>query len=372
MDFSSMLTNGMTGAAGSLIGGIFGAIGAKKQYKRQKNLMKLQSQLEMDNWQQQFDAQNAYNDPSAQLERLEAAGINPLTQDGGFSNTSESVSGASVGLPNPSVPDFSSLSAIGNNLQDAAFRSKENEREERRQSNEDRLTDSQISQAFYVIENYKSQKEHTDAETQNALESRNLIIANTKKVLSDIESSNIQTQLAIQDLALRAYQTEIDKSYKAGQLDLQGELNDIQREANTIKAAELEEKRREFNEQTKFEREKFQQAIKEKKFEVIEKAIDKLHYEVIGGVVTGISPESLYIANGLLQAFGMDSNGILPVNSGSSVGVGSTSSTIVGSLTHLAQEFRDFPASLFMKILTFSKDLESLRTSSSIDTSVAQ
>ena len=89
MNIENMLTNGMSGAAGSLLGGIFGAIGAKKQYKRQKSLMKLQSQLEMDNWQQQFDAQNAYNDPSAQLDRLEEAGINPLTQDGGFANTSD-------------------------------------------------------------------------------------------------------------------------------------------------------------------------------------------------------------------------------------------------------------------------------------------
>ena len=78
MNVENLLTNGLSGAAGSLLGGIFGAIGAKKQYKRQKKLMQLQSQMEMDNWQQQFDVQNAYNDPSAQLDRLEQAGINFL------------------------------------------------------------------------------------------------------------------------------------------------------------------------------------------------------------------------------------------------------------------------------------------------------
>lgn len=367
MDLTNILSSGLSGAAGSLLGGIFGAIGAKKQYKRQKSLMKLQSQMEMDNWQQQFDAQNAYNDPSAQLERLEAAGINPLNQDGGFANTSEGASGASVGLPNPSVPDFSSISQIGNNLQDAFFRSKQNEREERKQNNEDRLTDVQIQQAYSVIDNYKANTKHTEEETQNAIQSRDLIVANTKKVLSDIESSNIQTQISIQDLALRQYQTEIDKAYKAGMLDVEGSRNDIAREANAIKAAELDEKRREFNEQTKFEREKFQQAIKDKKFEVIEKAIDKLHYEVIGGVVTGIAPESLYTANGLLQAFGIDSNGIIPDYRGKEYGIGSESATFVGSVHHAVSGIIDIPTSLYKKIDLFAKDLESIRTASSVD-----
>ena len=125
MNLENFLTNGISGAGGSLLGGIFSAIGARKQYKRQKKLMQLQSQMEMDNWQQQFDAQNAYNDPSAQLDRLEQAGINPLLQDGGFANTSEPVSGASVGLPSPSVPDFSAFAEIGNNVQEAAFRTRE-------------------------------------------------------------------------------------------------------------------------------------------------------------------------------------------------------------------------------------------------------
>lgn len=356
MNIENMLTNGMSGAAGSLLGGIFGAIGAKKQYQRQKKLMKMQSQLEMDNWQQQFDAQNAYNDPSAQLERLEAAGINPLTQDGGFVNTSEGASGASVGLPSPSVPDYSYFADIGNNLQEAAFRQKENDRADRHQDNEDRLTDVQIEQAYSVIENYNAQTKHTDEDTRNAIASRDLIVANTKKVLSDIESSNVQTQLAIQDMALRQYQTRIDEKYKAGMLDIEGRRNDISAEANAIKAAELQEKRREFNEQTKLERDKFQQAIKDKKFEIIEKAIDKLHYEVIGGVITGISPESLYTANGLLQAFGIDGNGILPE---SLLGIENE-----GSYTGTAIRL---PAFLYKKVSQFSKDMQSLRTASSVD-----
>lgn len=367
MNIENMLTNGMSGAAGSLLGGIFGAIGAKKQYQRQKKLMQMQSQMEMDNWQKQFDAQNAYNDPSAQLDRLEAAGINPLTQDGGFVNISEGASGASVGLPSPSVPDYSSFADIGNNLQEAAFRQKENDRADRHQDNEDRLTDVQIEQAYSVIENYNANTKHTEEDTKNAIESRNLIIANTKKVFSDIESSNVSTQLAIQDLALRQYQTEIDKKYKAGMLDIEGTRNDIAADANSIKREELAEKRREFNEQTKLERDKFQQAIKEKKFDMIERALDKLHYEVIGGVVTGIAPESLYAANGLLQAFGIDGSKMLPSYRGQEYGVGKESATFVGSLQHVGGAIADFPLSLHRKISQFAKDMQSLRTAQSVD-----
>lgn len=360
MNIENMLTNGMSGAAGSLLGGIFGAIGAKKQFQRQKKLMQMQSQMEMDNWQKQFDAQNAYNDPSAQLERLEAAGINPLTQDGGFVNTSEGASGASVGLPSPSVPDYSSFADIGNNLQEAAFRQKENDRADRHQDNEDRLTDVQIEQAYSVIENYNANTKHTEEDTKNAIESRNLIIANTKKVFSDIESSNVSTQLAIQDLALRQYQTQIDEKYKAGMLDIEGRRNDLTADANSIKRAELAEKRREFNEQVKLEREKFTEDIKNQRWDRIEKAMDNLHYETIGGVVTGISPESLYIANGLLQALGTDGSKILPSSVGTVDGSSSgTAMSVVGTSV-------DFSISLYRKLDTFYKDLQQIQTASTI------
>lgn len=333
---------------------------SKTQHKRNLQYMRLQSQLEMDNWQQQFDAQNAYNDPSAQLERLEDAGINPFTQDGGFANTAEGASGASVGLPSAPSSDIQSLISIGSQIQEAIFKSKDYQNANRKLDIEDNLAQSTILQAFAVIDNYRANTKHTEEDTKNVIVARDQIVASTRKTLSDIDSSNVQLQLSIQDLALRQYQTQIDEKYKAGMLDIEGRRNDLTADANSIKRAELAEKRREFNEQVKLEREKFTEDIKNQRWDRIEKAMDNLHYETIGGVVTGISPESLHIANGLLQALGTDGSKILPSSVGKVDGSSSgTAMSIVGSAV-------DLPISLYRKLDTFYKDLQQIQTASTI------
>lgn len=70
-------TSGAIGGIASLFGSLFGGDQAKKTYKYQKKLAAYQSQLQMQNWQQQFDAQNEYNTPLAQRQRLTTAGYNP-------------------------------------------------------------------------------------------------------------------------------------------------------------------------------------------------------------------------------------------------------------------------------------------------------
>lgn len=339
---------------------------SKTQHKRNLQYMRLQSQLEMDNWQQQFDAQNAYNDPSAQLERLEEAGINPLTQDGGFSNTAEGASGASVGLPSAPSTDVQSLIGIGSQIQEAIFKSKDIMLADKKLNIESNLAESSILQSFALVDKYKSETKHTDEDTKNVIAARDQIVASTRKTLSDIESSNVQLQISIQDLALRQYQTQIDEKYKAGLLDIEGRRNDISAEANEIKRAELVEKRREFDEQTKLEREKFTADIKNQRWDRIEKAMDKLHYETIQGVVTGIAPESLYTANGLLQALGVDGSSLLPSYRGQEYGVGNETETFKGSLKHAAGAIVDLPISLYRKIDTFYKDLQQIQLSSSV------
>lgn len=339
---------------------------SKTQHKRNLQYMHLQSQLEMDNWQQQFDAQNAYNDPSAQLDRLEEAGINPLTQDGGFANTAEGASGASVGLPSAPSSDIQSLISIGSQIQEAIFKSKDYQNANRKLDIEDNLAQSTIMQSFAVIDYYRANTKHTEEDTKNVIVARDQIVASTRKTLSDIVSSNVQLQISIQDLALRQYQAQIDEKYKAGLLDIEGRRNDISAEANEIKRAELVEKRREFDEQTKLEREKFTEDIKNHRWDRIEKAMDKLHYETIGGVVTGIAPESLYTANGLLQALGVDGSSLLPSYRGQEYGVGNETETFKGSLKHAAGAIVDLPISLYRKIDTFYKDLQQIQTASTV------
>ncbi len=118
----SGISSGLSSAASGLItgtaGGIFGGIRAKKQHKRNKEILRLQNQYEIDRMNLQadlnkeqadysqglqkdmydytFDKEAEYNDPSAQVERLRTAGLNPALMYGG-SGTTGSASGSTGG-----------------------------------------------------------------------------------------------------------------------------------------------------------------------------------------------------------------------------------------------------------------------------------
>ena len=92
----------------------------EQQYN--KDMMALQNQYAMQNWQTSFDAENAYNDPNAQRQRLEDAGYNPQLANGtvntlagnGLSSMPSS-SNPSASAPSPystSLPS-SGLSSVG-------------------------------------------------------------------------------------------------------------------------------------------------------------------------------------------------------------------------------------------------------------------
>lgn len=297
MNLENMLTNGLSGAAGSLLGGIFGAFGAHKQYKRQKKLMQLQSQLEMDNWQQQFDAQNAYNDPSAQLERLEQAGINPLLQDGGFANTSEPVSGASVGLPSPSVPDFSAFAEIGNNVQEAAFRTRElNQRQVQ--------IDNDTSRALAECEELYSRKDLNEENKLNLIENRKVIAKSVEESQSRIMSNYANTMTQLEDCARNWFLADIEKRYKEGLIFEQGRANDIASAGLDVKRQELKFQMQKWHDEFNLNVKKFNQAVKEGNFNMLSEALDKVQYEKVAGMITGADAQSLAIAGALATSLG--------------------------------------------------------------------
>lgn len=71
----------------------------QEQQEHNKEMFNLENQANIDNWKMQFDATNAYNDPSAQVERLRKAGLNPSLALGGNASgmaTSSSVGSASA------------------------------------------------------------------------------------------------------------------------------------------------------------------------------------------------------------------------------------------------------------------------------------
>lgn len=91
----------LVSAAGNLVTtigntGISAAIGKKsqrRQYNYEKKLMAYQAQLN----QQQWEKENAYNMPSAQMARLRAAGLNPNLVAGNISGQGGSLGGVSGG-----------------------------------------------------------------------------------------------------------------------------------------------------------------------------------------------------------------------------------------------------------------------------------
>lgn len=63
----------LIGAGSSLLGSLFGSRSRSKANKENKELMRLQNQMNIEQWQRE----NAYNTPRMQLARLRDAGINP-------------------------------------------------------------------------------------------------------------------------------------------------------------------------------------------------------------------------------------------------------------------------------------------------------
>ena len=74
--------------------------------------MRLSSDLERQNWQYAFDQQNAYNDPSAQYQRLLAAGYNPQLANGSVNTLGGSGMSSSPNGSAPSIPSVG-LASVG-------------------------------------------------------------------------------------------------------------------------------------------------------------------------------------------------------------------------------------------------------------------
>lgn len=95
---------GILGGVGNFIGSLFGngRPSLSAQLDVSKQMAKYQHDLNMDAWREQ----NAYNDPSAQMERLKNAGINPHSIAG-----NASVAGNASGVPSTQVdtPDISNF-----------------------------------------------------------------------------------------------------------------------------------------------------------------------------------------------------------------------------------------------------------------------
>lgn len=119
MSLSALAAAGIAAAASAAAGGIQAAAGAQASslsYKRQRELLAYQTELNRENWRMQ----NAYNTDVAQVARRRAAGLNAVTIDGG--SNAGTMSGATPGAVNMQpIPDFQSI--VGQALGAAQTRS---------------------------------------------------------------------------------------------------------------------------------------------------------------------------------------------------------------------------------------------------------
>lgn len=102
---SPITGNGLLGAGASLLGSglnaLFGNSQANKAFERQKDLMALQNRYAVENW----NRENAYNTPAAQMQRLKAAGLNPnLIYEGGSAGLQSGAIGSTSAPSAPMAP----------------------------------------------------------------------------------------------------------------------------------------------------------------------------------------------------------------------------------------------------------------------------
>lgn len=119
MSLSALAAAGLAAAASAAAGGIQAAAGAQASalsYKRQRELLAYQTELNRENWRMQ----NAYNTDAAQVARRRAAGLNAVTIDG--SSNAGTMSSATPGSVNMQpIPDFQSV--VGQALSAAQMQS---------------------------------------------------------------------------------------------------------------------------------------------------------------------------------------------------------------------------------------------------------
>lgn len=190
---SSTSTLGPWGAAGigagaSIIGDVanlFGQSKANKQSQKwQEKMYGMQRADALSDW----NMQNSYNSPAAQMERYKAAGLNPKLIYG-QSNMSQPVRSSSPGSFTAKAPEFRGLSNAGS-LFTQAYQDNLNSAKQRE------LTDSTISKIGKEKELIDVQKVKTaqDAKTGASVENKNRIDAFVKETLLPYQKQLMEGQ----------------------------------------------------------------------------------------------------------------------------------------------------------------------------------
>lgn len=168
------------GAIGAGIGMIGSAISQRQNYKYSKKLMELQYQQNLDLW----NKQNDYNTPTAQMQRLQAAGLNPNLVYGssvaGNSSNNTSTSLGSVAPVDYSDSMFKGVSAVTNmKLARSTVR-----RQETQNQLDLALAANKALDTQYLRETLNSRVSYQNELTKFSLQQWPLILAQQKNVIT--------------------------------------------------------------------------------------------------------------------------------------------------------------------------------------------
>lgn len=209
----SMLSSVVPGVAGFVLGQISDAIG----YHRQKKLMEQQNKYAVEQWERQ----NAYDSPTAQMRRLQAAGLNPDMIYGQMGNGQAAQMMATEQNVNSSsgARDFQSGIAASVAARQLALN--------------EQSVESQIGVNEALAEKYRA-----DAAAQGANVEYRQRLVKAQDIVDDLRRANIQLSLANASVAA-ARVNEIGQHIE--EMISHGQLMDSQTMLNNIEAVHKEE-----------------------------------------------------------------------------------------------------------------------------------
>lgn len=215
------------GAVGSVVSAVTASHNMKRQYKYNKKLQEQSADLQQRNWQLQFDAQNEYNTPTAQRNRIEAAGMNPnLAYGNQWASTP--VTAASGHPASVSQADYSGmargLDMMAQNLNflrqkaeieniDADTKLKQEDAKDKEETRPSRIRLSFSEASFHYVHSQVLRDAQHELEQHNAAE-RNYWqgILDNKKVELDILNENIEQTKRSNDIR----EQEVKNNFELG------------------------------------------------------------------------------------------------------------------------------------------------------------
>lgn len=313
----------MEAVLGSLIAGTFGLVQSSmnrsaqhnantQQYLQNKKLMEYQNDLQMQTWEAQQNAINEYNSPKNQVARLQEAGINPNAMGDVQGNYSSVSPEASVGLgsTNPS-PALTSMGDVFGNIAQMLLQGKGLSINQQDADTRKKQVDSSIKVQAQEIQNLLSQKNKTEAET-NEINKRvsqmdETLRLRVSEVNQVVESNKIKWAQTLISAYNSKWQEDVARIGAAN--DTMNTKTNLMN-AHTAQAA-LKEKVREFDLQIKVEEGKLNALINKNEKDAFFKMVDAVGIKLAGTniatprqVASGYSIMNCYVNN--MDKFSVD------------------------------------------------------------------